>query len=116
MYCALLCCIKQNKSVRSKYYKLTSKFFSFQDGLRYYSSPTLIFFPTDAYLKDYFVVVILRAALLPTTLTLTIVTGTAKVKNADTSPYIFTTCRLIKHGDNFMFSGTADKMSHLFPL
>ena len=25
-------------------------------------------------------------------------------------------CRLIKHGDSFMFSGTADKMSSSFPL
>jgi hypothetical protein len=62
------------------------------------------------------VVVVLRAALPPTTLTVTIVTGTANVKNAATSPYIFMTCRLIKHGDNFMLSGTADKMSRLFPL
>ena len=49
-------------------------------------------------------------------LRVTIVTDTAEVKNAATSPYIFMVCRLIKHGDNFMFSGTADKMSRLFPL
>jgi len=73
------------------------------------------FFSTDAYLEDFFVVVILRAALL-TLVRVTIVTDTAEVKNAATSPYIFMVCRLIKHGDNFMFSGTADKMSRLFPL
>jgi hypothetical protein len=76
----------------------------------------VIFFSTDAYLEAFFVVVTLRAALLPTTLRVTTVTGTAEVKNAATSPYIFMVCRLIKHGDNFMFSGTADKMSSLFPL
>jgi hypothetical protein len=74
------------------------------------------FFSTDAYLEDFFVVVILQAALLPTTLRVTTVTGTAEVKNVTTSPYIFMVRHLIKHGDNFMFSGTADKMSSLFPL
>jgi len=73
------------------------------------------FFSTDPYLEDFFVVVILRAALL-TLVRVTIVTDTAEVKNAATSPYIFMVCRLIKHGDNFMFFGTADKMSRLFPL
>jgi hypothetical protein len=76
----------------------------------------VIFFSTDAQLEDFFVVVILRAALLPTTLRVTTVTDTVEIKNAATFPYIFMVCRLIKHGDNFMFSGTADKMSSLFPL
>lgn len=76
----------------------------------------MIFFSTDAYVENFFVVVILRAALLPTTLRVTTIIGTAEVTNAVTSPYIFKVCRLIKHGDNFMFSGTADKMSSLSPL
>jgi hypothetical protein len=76
----------------------------------------VIFFSTDAYLEDFFVVVILRAPLLPTTLTMTTVISTAEIKNAATSPYIFMVSRLIKHGDKFTFSGTADKMSSLFPL
>jgi hypothetical protein len=64
--------------------------------LRYFSSPTVIFFSTEAYLEDFFVVVILHAALLPKTLRVKIVTDTAEVKNAATSPYILTVCRLIK--------------------
>lgn len=43
-------------------------------------------------------------------------TGTAEVTNAATSPYISMAWRLIKQGNTFMFSGTADKMSHSFPL
>ena len=62
----------------------------------------MTFFSTDPYLEDFFVVVILRAALL-TLVRVTIVTDTAEVKNAATSPYIFMVCRLIKHGDNFVF-------------
>ena len=76
----------------------------------------MILFSTGAYLENFLVVAILRAALLPATLRVTTVTGPAEVKNVATSPYIFMVRRLIKHGDNFMFSGTADKMSSLSPL
>lgn len=76
----------------------------------------MILFSADAYVENFFVIVMLRAALLPTTLSVTTIPGTAEVTNAATSPYIFMVCRLIKHGDNFMFSGTADKMPSLSPL